>query len=408
MTTEAYKTAADGVALHVAKLDQTMSRQRRADYISTAGDSVWIPVTYYDYRADMSNPEFQVHQSNGQNVELRGMVEDTLDSDRKPIPTKCNISAFRTCILGCYLSNWYTTTATARLALFWATGWNFPKSWTTIPACRDNCLTTILGYPSNTCGWWFSDSLRKWFRPDRAPGATFDTVTGTWTNLVNRRRVGGAIIPDEWVGTAYDSTKPFANIVIYDSLLFREDPDQPGVWVFGDSITASTRDTQFFVFNCASASSKNPYKFMPLKNRGFKADALSKRYGSSGPCPYCGSDFSKTTCDSLKENFAFTMELHRKFVYKEGQTFTFEGDDDVWVFINNRLVIDLGGIHMERRKNVALDALGLSPGNEYWFDLFYCDRHTNESNIFINTNMLMFVPPQRQKRSWRRDYGNLD
>jgi fibro-slime domain-containing protein len=102
------------------------------------------------------------------------------------------------------------------------------------------------------------------------------------------------------------------------------------------------------------------------------------------------------------------MEIHKMFTYKKGQKFSFTGDDDVWVFINNRFVIDLGGIHGATTAGVNLDTLGLTEGDQYWFDLFYSERCPTESNIYITTNMQLFVQPQSNKRSWKRDYGDLN
>ena len=60
------------------------------------------------------------------------------------------------------------------------------------------------------------------------------------------------------------------------------------------------------------------------------------------------------------------------------------------------------------KRSVNLDTLGLTEGDEYWFDFFYCERAISESNMYLTTNLLMYAPPQRRVRSWRRDYGNLD
>ena len=93
----------------------------------------------------------------------------------------------------------------------------------------------------------------------------------------------------------------------------------------------------------------------------------------------------------LSHNYHFTYELHSMFVYKGGEVFEFKGDDDVWVYLNNQKVIDLGGVHGEQTQLVDLDAIasdiGITPGNTYNFDLFFAERHTSKSNFKVETTL---------------------
>ena len=95
-------------------------------------------------------------------------------------------------------------------------------------------------------------------------------------------------------------------------------------------------------------------------------------------------------------NFHFTTEIHATFFYKGGEQFTFRGDDDVWVFINKKLAIDLGGLHQAQTGTIDFNAraaeLGIVVGNTYAFDVFHAERHTTESNFRIETSIDCFVP----------------
>jgi fibro-slime domain-containing protein len=93
-------------------------------------------------------------------------------------------------------------------------------------------------------------------------------------------------------------------------------------------------------------------------------------------------------------NYSFTVEIHTVFTYKGGEYFNFRGDDDVFVYINGKLVINLGGIHGPEPGQVNIDTLGLTTGNTYPLDFFSAERHVIGSNIEFETTLDLQPPPR--------------
>lgn len=197
------------------------------------------------------------------------------------------------------------------------------------------------GNPESTNKVYYSHDISRWFEP--------------WED-------NGVVPVYGWDGNSLSSTKTtngrdtsFKNIKFEETITF--DHVDKGIYKFSSNA------------------------FFPLDGRGF---------GNEKSANYDGTSFY------YNHNYSFVMKLEKEFIYRKGLVFEFEGDDDVWVFINGKLALDIGGCHTAEKGSLNLDSkaaeFGLQSGKSYPLSFFFAERQADGSNCTITTNLISAPP----------------
>ncbi len=162
-------------------------------------------------------------------------------------------------------------------------------------------------------------------------------------------------------------------------------------------------------FNNPQTPGKDPYthiwtnNFWPLDGRPGK-DGLTGYYNDRGE--YSGSDGNKlypTSDDGQDHNNMFGMQYTLQFELTEDYVgpleYYFFGDDDMWVFLDGRLVCDIGGVHSSVGAYVNLwDYIAKGDAGKHTLKFYYTERGLSGSTCYMQFTLpsVSQVPPEYQ------------
>lgn len=306
--------------------------------------------------------------TNGNGSYIRtGMVEENLGANGMPVYTNATVQ-----YVAGKLAKGYIADRSSQVS-----NWNdiFYNTFLKTGAPR-----SVLNTGTTT----FSDAFKN--------SKTYDNISNAYDlawYLLNTLYIGDtntAEVTDKNTGAKY--TVPIYGMAdsTYNKLILVKDTDGSYYMkAYTDGAKLKYDEENGAIYN-SSENNSNISRFMyPLCGKGYDA--------YFGDTTDIQSAAVATQDYPANPNGNYTLRGESQFVYyaNQGQYFEFTGDDDVYLFINGKLVLDLGGAHWSLSKTVYMDDIaekcGLVNEEVATFTFFYMERFSDCSNFGIRTNL---------------------
>lgn len=382
-------TVSEGAELRASTYALTPATDTPTTYAGTNTTLKYFPVTLYNYdKTTINNATHQVEVGNGLGNTWNGIYfnDGNPTAESYTYSTGGEVSYTSTTVsyskrgYSAYINNDYYVDVDGTKYLVtglsctrkgrWLSGYTY--SWTitydggtatssdssiTLYKASTGSTATTARLPYAAWNFWNKDAGSNNYGQYTYSGLVESTLTAN-KDITFTKPDGGIFNSDATVKNIYTGVEmPF----VYENGTYTFDASQNGAYFYADSTQGST----------AAQSNGRLYfnEGNPQSNGGNYGDGSTTVWM---PFNSTQSINGENSCDyhfGMRTTIPFTMTANGKMNPNDSEsediTFSFSGDDDVWVFIDGQLVLDIGGIHnrLDATINFAENTWSLSESN---------------------------------------------